>query len=342
MKTAIADVEKLEDLLSEPSEGVIATCGKLTGDVVVLGIGGKMGPTLARMLVRGSQAAGVKRRVIGVSRFGGGDLRQRLESWGIETIAADLLNPEQLQKLPDAPNVVYMAGLKFGSTGQEGLTWAMNTFLPGMVAQKYRRSKIVAFSTGCVYGYAPVTLGGSLETDPVNPFGDYAISCLGRERIFVHFSRTLNIPTALIRLNYSTEMRYGVLVDIARQVANGEAIDLAVGHFNCIWQNDANAMTIRAFEHVSTPPFVLNVTGPETCSVRQVATQFGKLLGREPRFSGAEGAQSYVANGSLGHKLFGYPRVSLQQAMLWTADWVRRGGENINKPTHFATTDGKY
>ncbi len=338
----IQNVEQLNDLLSEPTAGVIDTLGRLEGDVVVLGVGGKMGPTLARMVRRASDAYGVRRRVLGVSRFSSGGLEAQLQAHGIDTLRCDLLDPAQLDALPDVPNVVFMTGMKFGSTGQEALTWAMNCYLPGMVSRKYRCSRIVAFSTGNVYGLTPVQLGGSLEGDPLNPIGDYALSCLGRERIFEHFSRTLNIPLALLRLNYATEMRYGVLTDLARRVHSGQAIDLAMGHFNALWQADANSMALQAFDHVSTPPFVVNLAGPELLSVRRVSEEFGRLLNQPVTFRGSESADALLSNGQLGHRLFGYPRVSAQQMICWSADWVARGGVSLGKPTHFEVRDGRF
>jgi nucleoside-diphosphate-sugar epimerase len=338
----IQSVDQLEDLLSEPTDQVIETLGRLTGDLVLLGVGGKMGLSLSRMARRASEVAGVRRQVIGVSRFSSGGEESRFQAHGIQTIRCDLLDPAQLERLPDAPNVVFMTGMKFGSTGQEALTWAMNCYLPGMVSQKYRHSRIVAFSTGNVYGLTPVHLGGSLESDPPNPQGDYAMSCLGRERIFEHFSRTLNIPIALIRLNYSTEMRYGVLVDVAQRIQAGQTIDLTMGHLNAIWQADANAMALAAFAHVASPPIVLNVAGPEVLSIRRVSELFGRYLEKPAIFQGHEASDALLSNGQLGHRLFGYPRVSAQQMILWIADWVRRGGPSLGKPTHFEVRDGKY
>jgi hypothetical protein len=340
--SAIHSVEELEDLLSEPTPGVIDTLGRLEGDILLLGVGGKMGPTLARMAKRASDAAGVRRQVIGVSRFSSGELEHQLQAQGIQTIRCDLLDPAQLARLPDAPLVVFMTGMKFGSTGQEALTWAMNSYLPGMVSQRYQRSRLVAFSTGNVYGMTPITLGGSLESDPLNPVGEYAQSCLGRERIFEHFSRSLGTPMALLRLNYATELRYGVLLDLAQRVHRGEVIDLAMGAFNVIWQADANAMSLRAFEHVSSPPLVLNVAGPELLSVRRVSEQFGRLLGKAVSFRGNEAGDALLSNGQLGHRLFGYPRVGVQQMQQWIADWVQRGGASLGKPTHFEVRDGQF
>jgi nucleoside-diphosphate-sugar epimerase len=342
---AIRDVAHLEELLSEPTQQVVETMGRLEGDLVILGAAGKMGPSLARMALRASEEAGVSRRVVAVSRFSSRDLpspEDRFREHGIETLRCDLLDPAQLGALPEAPNVVYMAGMKFGSTGQEALTWAMNSYLPGMVSQKYRRSRIVAFSTGNVYGLGPVHLGGSRETDPPNPVGEYAMSCLGRERIFEHFSRTLNIPMALLRLNYAAELRYGVLVDLAQSVLAGEPIDLSMGNVNVIWQADANAMALAAFDHVSSPPFVLNVAGPETLSVRRTCEELGRLLEREPVFTGVEASDALLNNGQLGHRLFGYPRVCIGQMVRWVAEWVRSGGESLGKPTHFEARDGRF
>ncbi len=338
----IKSIEQLEDLLSEPTEAVIETMGRLEGDIVFLGIGGKMGPTLARMAKRASDAAGVDRRIIGVSRFSGGDQEAQLQAHGIETIRCDLLDPVALHALPDTPNVVYMAGMKFGATGQEALTWAMNSYLPGIVSRKFRSSRIVAFSTGNIYGLTPISYGGSVESDIPNPLGDYAMSCLGRERIFEHFSRTLDIPMALIRLNYAVEMRYGVLADLAQRVLMGEAIDLAMGAVNVIWQADANAMALRAFEHLYSPPFLLNVAGPEMLSIRRVGEQLGELMNKPVAFEGEEASQALLSNGQLGHHLYGYPRVGVRQVIEWTADWTLRGRPSLGKPTHFETRDGKF
>lgn len=338
----VPDLHQLEELLSEPTEGVIDTVGRLKGDVIVLGVGGKMGPSLARMLRRGADAAGESRRVIGVSRFSSPELPRQLDGWGIETIAADLLDSEALARLPNVPNVVYMAGMKFGSTGQQARTWAMNAVLPADVCRKYRGAKIVAFSTGNVYPMTPVADGGATEDIEPEAIGEYAQSCLGRERVFEHFSRTDGTPVAIIRLNYAVEMRYGVLVDLATRIHKGETIDLSTGHFNCIWQGDANAMSIRAFDHVSSPPCVLNVTGPETLRVREVCEQLGRKLDREPVFRGNESATAYLSNASVACRLFGPPCVPVQTVLEWTADWVKRGERSLGKPTHFETRDGRF
>lgn len=338
----IVDAAQLDDLLSAPRPGAVAAMGRLAGDLMLLGVGGKMGPTLARMARRASDEAGIRRRVIGVSRFSAGPLEAQLRAQGIETIRCDLLHQDQLDRLPDVPNVLFMTGMKFGSTGNESMTWAMNAYLPGMVCQKFRQSRIVAFSTGNVYGLSPVVRGGSVETDPLHPVGEYALSCLGRERIFEHFSRTLGIPMALLRLNYATELRYGVLVDIARAVWEGQPIDLAMGNCNVIWQADANAMALEAFDHLASPPRVLNLAGPELLSVRRTAEQFGELLGKPVAFRGVEHPEALLSNGQLGHQLMGYPRIAARQMIEWIAHWVRRGGATLGKPTHFEVRDGTF
>ena len=339
---SIKSVEQLEEMLSNPSEGAIETLGRLDGDIVILGVGGKIGPSLARMARRASDAAGVKRRVVGVDLFPSGDQEGRLRSVGVETVKCNLLDREQLQALPDAANVIFMAGMKFGSTGQEYLTWAMNAYLPGIVAERYRGSRIAAFSTGNIYGLVPVSGGGSVETDAPNPTGEYAMSALGRERIFEYFSRTMGIPTAIIRLNYAVEMRYGVLVDVARQVFEEKTIDVTMGYANVIWQADAAAMTLQSLGHAASPPFVVNVAGPEILSIREVAGQFGRLMGKSVKLTGSESPDALLSNGRKGHKLFGQPRVSAEQLIRWIADWVMRGGESLGKPTHFENREGKF
>jgi nucleoside-diphosphate-sugar epimerase len=348
MKTAagvpgtIAGVAQLDDLLSEPTEALVETMRRISGDIIVLGVAGKMGPTLARMARRASDRAGVRRRVIGVSRFSSAAYEESLRSHGIETIRCDLLDETAVARLPDAPNVVFMAGRKFGSTGGEWLTWAMNCHLPTVVCRRYRRSRVVAFSTGNVYGLAQAGSGGSVETDPLQPVGEYAMSCLGRERLFEHFSRALGIPIALVRLNYAVEMRYGVLVDMARRVAAGEPIDVTMGYLNVIWQADANAMALGLFDHVASPPLVVNVAGPEELSVRETCEQFGRLMERDVRVDGREAPDALLSNASLARSLFGPPRVSASQLIAWTADWVKRGGASLDKPTHFESRDGRF
>ena len=340
-RDAFRDVEDLEDRLSTPTEGVLKTLTRLDGDLVVLGVGGKMGPTLARMARRASDAVGARRRVVGVARFTDAASEQRLRSHGVATVRCDLLDEESLSRLPDAANVVFMAGRKFGTTGQEAATWAVNAYLPGLVCRRYRGSRIVAFSTGNVYGPASAP-AGSRESDPPAPCGEYAMSCLGRERVFEHFSRSLAIPTALIRLNYATEVRYGVLVDLAERVRDGLPIDLSVGSFNVIWQGDANAMALQAFDHVATPPWVVNLTGPEVLSVREVAEAFGRLLGRPVTFSGEETPRALLSDAGEAFRRFGTPNVGAGQMIPWVADWIARGGATLGKPTHFEADDGRF
>jgi nucleoside-diphosphate-sugar epimerase len=338
----IESVEQLEELLSRPTPEVIDAMGRLDGDLIVLGVGGKIGPSLARMARRASDAAGVRRRVIGVARFSTPKLQGQLQSHGIETIRCEMLDRWQLDALPETPNVLYLAAMKFGTSSQEASTWARNAYLPGMVCEKFRRSRIVAYSTGNVYPLTPVDRGGSVETDPPGPVGEYAMSCLGRERVFTYFSEAWNIPTALIRLNYACELRYGALMDIARRVMVGEPIDLAMGYLNVIWQGDNNAMTLRCFEHAASPPAVFNVTGTRTLRVRDAAEEFGRLLGKEVRFVGHEAPDALLSNAGLACRLFGPPTVSEAQLIRWIADWLRRDGALLNKATHFEVRNGKF
>lgn len=345
MKTqihSIRDEAHLEELLSEPTEGVVRTMKSLGGDIVVLGVAGKMGPTLARMAKRASDAAGVKRRVIGASRFSSPESRRRLEQWGIETIGCDLLDRNALAALPEAENVVYMAGMKFGSTGQESRTWAMNAFLPGLIAERYRSNRIVVFSTGNVYGLSPISRGGSREEDEPNPAGEYAMSCLGRERVFDHFSRTNQTRMTIIRLNYASELRYGVLLDIAQKVFDGRPVSLSMGYLNTIWQRDASAASLESLPHASTPPNVLNITGPEIHSVRRLAEDFAARMGKTVSFEGAESHDALLSNSNKAFALFGKPEVSIGQMLDWIADWVARGGSTLAKPTHFEERAGRF
>jgi nucleoside-diphosphate-sugar epimerase len=338
----IETVQQLEELLSEPTPQAVEAMRRLKGDLIILGVGGKMGPTLARMARMASERAGVRRRIVAVARFSEPGLERDLQTHGIETIRCDLLEEDQLVRLPDVPNVIAMFGMKFGSTGQEARTWAMNCLLPAMVCRKFRSARIVAFSTGNVYGLTPVALGGSLETDPLNAMGEYAMSCVGRERCYEYCSRTFGIPIVLLRLNYATEMRYGVLVDLARRVWAGEPVDLTMGQLNAIWQADANAAALASFDHVSTPPLVLNIAGPEILSVRRVAEEFGQQFNKAVRFLGCESPDAILSNAQFAHRLFGYPRVTAGQMIAWIADWVARGGATLGKPTHFEVRDGKF
>lgn len=340
--TYIEGVGELENLLSEPSEGVIETLRALPGDLAILGVGGKMGPTLARMAKRASDMAGIGRRVIGVSRFSSSKLESQLQHCGVETIRCDLLDRRSLAALPDVPNVVYMAGMKFGSTGQEALTWAMNSWLPGLVCERYHNSRISAFSTGNVYGLSPVSQGGSREGDALNPAGEYAMSCLGRERMFEHFSRVTGTRISILRLNYATELRYGVLVDIAQRVHSNQPVPLSMGYLNAIWQADASAMSLQALGCASSPPFVVNITGPELLSVRRVAEEFGQRLHKPVRFTGTESADALLSNAQKAFQTFGHPRINADQMITWISDWVSHDRETLAKPTHFEERSGRF
>ncbi len=336
------DMASLEQQLSTPDEGVIQAMRQLDGDLVILGAGGKMGPTLARMASRASEMAGNKRRVFAVSRFRESGLRERLDSWGIETRACDLLDEEAVAQLPDAANVMFMTGLKFGASANPALTWAMNCYVPVLVSRKYRESRIGVFSSGNVYGLTAATGGGSREADPPAPVGEYAITVLGRERMFEYYSRESSIPAVTLRLNYATELRYGVLVDIARQVAAGQPVNLTTGWVNVIWQTDANSMALQSLCHASSPPRILNIAGPEFLRVREVAARFGELLGKPVDFEGSEADDALLSDASASYELFGRPQVTAAQMMEWTADWIGRGGAYLDKPTHFESRDGKF
>ena len=333
---------QLDDLLSAPTPEAIDALRALPGDVLLLGVAGKMGPTLARMVRRAADAAGSARRVIGVSRFSEAAHEVALQAVGVETIRCDLLDEAALASLPDAPLVIYMAGRKFGSSGLESLTWAMNTYLPAIVARRYATSRIAAFSTGNVYGLTRVGGGGSRENDVPAPVGEYAMSCLGRERMLEHASRTQGTPIAILRLNYATELRYGLLVDLAGKIARGETIDLTMGHANVIWQGDANAMAISSLRHAASPPYVVNIAGPDELSVRDTCLALARRMGIDVSFSGSEAGDALLSHGARGWADLGAPRVTLDQLLDWTADWVRRGGSSLGKPTHFESRDGRF
>jgi hypothetical protein len=334
--------EELEDALSRPTPADTAAARDLSGDVLILGVGGKMGPSLARLVRRALEACGSRHRVIGVARFSDAKLKAELDRDGIETVSCDLLEPMALSHLPDAPNVVFMAAKKFGTTGAEHSTWAMNTFLPGLVAERYRAARIVAFSSGNVYPLVSVTSGGATEETPVAPIGEYAQSVLGRERMFSYGSTQWGTKAVLLRLNYAVELRYGVLVDIAWSVYNRCAIDLAMGMVNVLWQRDANSVCLRSFERCQAPPMLLNVTGPEMLSVRYIAEQFGKEFGIEPVFKGEESATALLNNAARSIELFGYPTVGPAEMIKWIADWIRGGGRLLNKATGFGMREGRF
>lgn len=332
------DANHLEEVMTRPSLELAADLDRAAGDIMVLGVGGKMGPTLARMAKRAAPG----RRVIGVARFSQAGLRERLQQQDIECIEADLLSREALASLPDAPNIVFMAGRKFGSTGSEWLTWAMNAHVPALVAERFARSRIVAFSTACVYPFADTAGEGATEAvPPTAPSGEYANSCVARERMFEHFSHQHRTPGRLLRLSYAIDMRYGVLHDVAHKVLRREPIDLAMGHANIIWQGEANDWALRALAHCGTPTSALNLSGPKV-SIRAVALELGRRLGIEPVLAGQEAPTAWLVDCQEAFRLFGRPQVGLDTMLDWTADWVQRGGDSLGKPTHYEARDGKY
>ncbi len=301
-----------------------------------------MGPSLAVMARRALDQLGRKDWVIAVSRFSQDGLRQQLEESGIETIPADLLDPEALARLPDAPNIIYMAGQKFGTQGNPATTWAMNASLPTFVARRYAGRKTVVFSTGNVYPLSRVNSGGPSESAPVGPIGEYAMSCLARERVFQHYSLTAGSPVLLFRLNYALDLRYGVLVDTASRILRGEAVPLAMGYANLIWQGDANARAIQSLDHASSPATILNVTGPEQLSIREIAEKFGAIFQKPVRFEGTEAADALLSNAARSIELFGPPTVSIDAVIEWTARWLLQGGRLLGKATHFEERGGRF
>jgi len=338
----VSDETALEELLSRPTAAVVESMGSLVGDLMLLGAGGKMGPSLARLARRASDQAGIRRRVIAVSRFSAAGLEGALEADGIETIPCDLFDPGRLAQLPDAPNVVYMAGQKFGTTGEEARTWAVNAYLPGAVAERFRRSKIVAFSTGNVYPLWPIGGNGPAERDATGPIGEYARSALARERVLEFFALRNRTPMAFLRLNYAIEPRYGVLRDIADQVRAGRPVDLGMGKVNLIWQRDANAVALRALARCAIPPLVLNVTGRPAHAVRWIAMEFGRRFGAKAEFSGAEADTALLSDASRCEAMFGPPETGIAEMIDRVAEWVEQGGRSLGKPTHFEARDGKF
>jgi nucleoside-diphosphate-sugar epimerase len=342
LPSAVETEEQLEELLSRPSPADVAFLAGLRGDILVLGAGGKIGPSLACRVRRALDAAGVSLRVLAVDRSSEAALAASLERDGIETVACDLLDPAQVARLPRVENVLFLAGRKFGSTERPDLTWVQNVVVPAIVAPHFAESRIVVFSSGNVY---PLVLSGgpgSNERDPVGPVGEYAQTCVGRERVFEHFSRERGTRCLLFRLFYAVDLRYGTLVDVARRVHAGEPVDLAVPCFNAIWQGDAVSYAIRALDLCESPPRVLNVTGPQIISVRTAAEQFGRRFGKEPRFRGDEGPLALLGDARLCHSLLGPPEVSTERLIEWVASWVERGGRSLGKPTGFEKADGRF
>ncbi len=337
-----ADEKELEELLSTPSPALIEDLGRWDGDLVLLGAGGKMGPSLARLARRAVLAGGLDKRVFAVSRFGDGQVARRLEADGIDVIRADVTDEEQLAGLPDAGAVVYAVGTKFGSHGNEAFTWMVNSYLPGRIAHRYRDARIAAFSTGNVYPYVPVTSGGASEAVAPGPVGEYAMSCLGRERVLEHWAAAHGTPTVLLRLNYAVEPRYGVLTDIARKVLAGEESDLGTGNVNVCWQGWANEVALRAINLAADPAVPLNIAGPETLSVRHLAQEFGARFGVEPRLTGSESDTALLSDAGSAHRLYGYPAVTPHHLVDWTTAWLRAGQPTWDKPTKFERRDGSY
>jgi nucleoside-diphosphate-sugar epimerase len=341
--TNINNVAALEEHLSRPTAADAAAISALNGDLLILGVGGKMGPSLARLARRAVDLAGTRHRIIAVARFSNPSLSADLAAQGIETIACDLLEPSALLRLPEIPNVIFMAARKFETAGAEHLTWSVNTFLPGLIAERYRKSRIVAFSTGNVYPLRSISEGGAVESTPLGPVGEYAQSALGRERMFENGSMRWGTSVTILRLNYAVELRYGVLLDLGRAVFERRPISLSMPYVNVIWQRDANSACLRSFPYCQSPAFVLNITGPETLSVRDLATEFGRHFGIEPIFlPDDEGSSALLSNATKAQALFGCPTVSPTEMIEWIADWIRQGGVILNKPTHFQTRDGKF
>ncbi len=334
----IAGVDALEELLSRPSQALVDDLRRLDGDILILGVGGKVGPTLARLAKRAAPG----KRIVGVARFSDAAVRARLEAWGVETIACDLLDRTAVAALPQLPNVVYMAGKKFGTQADPAFTWAMNTHAPAIVAETFRHSRIVAFSTLCVYPYAPVAGHGWDEATAPEPVGEYANSCVGRERVFQHFSRQHGTPGRLLRLNYAIDMRYGVLHDVARWVRDGKPVPLAMGYVNVIWQGDASSQALRALLHCDTPARALNVGGPEAMSIRALAHAFGARFNKTPQFAGTEAATAWVNSTAQARQLFGRPLVPLATMIDWTAAWLERDLPSHGKPTRFEVRSGRF
>ena len=338
----ITSEPELEDVLAQPSDEDIASVARLEPDIMILGAGGKMGPSLARRVQRAAERAGNGSRVLAVSRFSSREARTELESQGVPTLACDFLSAPAITGLPRFPNVLYLAGRKFGTTDRTDITWATNTVVPARVAEHFADSRMVVFSTGNVYPLVPATGPAPTEADPPAPVGEYAQSCLGRERVVEYVSREEGLRALMFRLNYAVDLRYGTLVDIARKVFADEPVDLTIGYFNAIWQGDANSYALRSLELCESPPAVLNVTGSERISTRECAEWFGRFFGKAPRFVTEEGRLALLSDATRCRTLLGEPQVPLPVLRQWVAHWVRDGGSTLNKPTHFEVSDGRF
>ncbi len=334
--------EQLDELISRPTAETIKMFSRIDGDIIILGISGKIGPSLAFMAKRACDEAGVKKRIVGVALFDSPEQKTRLENAGIETIHGNLLDTDFLKRLPVLQNVFFLAGMKFGSLDNLSMTWAVNSYLPALVVEHFKNSRIVAFSTGCVYPLVPIMSGGSKESDMPEAIGEYAQSCLGRERMFEYGSNENKTKVTLIRLNYSVELRYGVLVDIALKVKNDLPVDLAMGYFNVIWQGDVVDYVLRSLELSASPAKVLNVTGPEILSVREVAKEFGVLFGMKPKLVNEEAPTALLSNSELVYSILGRPKTPISQVIKWIAAWMKEDKKLLGKPTHFEVRDGKY
>lgn len=334
--------QMLNEMLVQPSEGLVEDIKKINGDIMVIGAGGKMGPSLCVLAKNAAKRAGINKRIIAVSRFTDAIATQFLNDNGIETISADLLEEGGVESLPEVENVIFMAGRKFGTEGSEALTWAMNTYLPAKVGEKFKNSKIVAFSSGNVYPMLPLASGGATEETKPLPIGEYGMSCLGRERTFEYFSNKYKTPLLIYRLNYAVDLRYGVLYDIANNIVKGQPVSIRTAVFNCIWQQDANEIAIRSLLYADYPAVKLNVTGPETVSVKAVALKLGKLLGKDPIFEGEEKGEAFLNNAGKAIQLFGYPKKGIQEMIEMQAEWILSGGRALGKATHFEERGGKF
>lgn len=334
----IQSVEELDELLSRPNPELIESLKTLSGDIMILGAGGKVGPTVALMAKRAVDAAGLKKKVIAV------DVQplDGLAKQGIKTLTCNMLDLDAVSKLPKVENIVYMVGRKFGSTGSESMTWAINVIVPYHVARTFTSSRIAAFSTGCVYPVMDIKTGGATELVAAEPVGEYAQSCLGRERMFDYYSENTGECVVHLRLNYALELRYGVIHDIAARILNGAPVDVTTGFANGIWQGDASNQVLMSLGLASTPATILNVTGPEIFAIREVATTLGRLMDKEVKFSGTENGMGYLNNACKANSLFGNPTVPLGTVIEWVAHWVKTGGRSLGKATHFETQNGKY